>query len=84
LPPLSPGSDLPSAVSSKAAEYGELGRVWERLQVQGARISALIARMGDESIGTIDELRDDMGFVLGRTRVLRDTQTDLREQMDSL
>lgn len=40
--------------------------------------------MGDESAASIDELRDDMGFVLGSTRALRDTQMDLGEQMHSL
>ena len=84
VPPLSPGSDVPSAVSSEAAEYGEIGRVWERLKAQGIRISALVAQLGDESARTIDDLRDDMGFVLGRIKALRDAHTELRGQMDSL
>lgn len=83
-PPLSPGSDLPSMISLEAAEYGDLGRVWERLQIQRVKIIALIERLGDESAAIIDELRDDMGVVLGRTRALKDNQMDLREQMDNL
>lgn len=29
LPHLSPGSDVPSTISSEAAEYGEIGQFWE-------------------------------------------------------
>ena len=84
VPPLSPGSDVPSVVSSEAAEHGEIGRIWERLLAHGTRIRELAVQLGDESAKTIDDLRDDMAFVLGRIRELREELSEFRGHMDSL
>ena len=75
--PLSPGSDVPSEVASESADYGEMGRIWQRFLVHGVRIRALLDRLEGVSTEGFEDLRSDMGSLVGRYVAMRELEREV-------
>lgn len=79
--PLSPGSDLPSEVESEEADRGGIGRIWDRLLAHGTRLRQIADQLVGVLSDRMEEMHTDMGTVIRRTMAIRESVTDLFEQL---